>query len=239
VARLGKRYRKFKPKSRHRFGILRRLIRWTFIIVVAAYGLVALTLAGLRWINPPYTAVHIERRIESWRQHLPYHKRYVFVPLARISPSLQHAAVAAEDARFFQHHGFDWTEIRNAVEENLEDDQGRGASTITQQLVKNLFLTTGRSILRKGMEFALVPLTEAILPKRRILELYLNVIEWGPGVYGGEAASRYYYNLPAAQVSREQAARLAAILPAPRTRKPAQMNERSVRIMERMRQMGW
>ena len=115
----------------------------------------------------------------------------------------------------------------------------RGASTITQQLVKNLFLTTSRSFVRKGIEFTLVPLAERILGKRRILELYLNVIEWGPGVYGAEAAAQYHYGIPAARVNREQGARLAAILPSPLRRRPARMNEYSARILERMSKMGW
>jgi monofunctional biosynthetic peptidoglycan transglycosylase len=129
--------------------------------------------------------------------------------------------------------------VRIAVEENLEDGRVRGASTITQQLVKNLFLTTSRSFVRKGVEFTLVPLAERILGKRRILELYLNVIEWGPGVYGAEAAAQYHFGMPAARVNREQGARLAAILPSPLRRRPARMNEYSALILERMSKMGW
>jgi monofunctional biosynthetic peptidoglycan transglycosylase len=126
----------------------------------------------------------------------------------------------------------------------LEDDVnrhrlGRGGSTITQQLVKNLFLTTERSFVRKGVESSLVPLLEAFLTKDRILELYLNVIEWGPGIFGAEAASEHYYHTHAADVTREQAARLAAIIPAPLKRKPAQMNEYSSEILYRMQQTGW
>jgi monofunctional biosynthetic peptidoglycan transglycosylase len=116
---------------------------------------------------------------------------------------------------------------------------GRGGSTITQQLVKNLFLTTERSFVRKAVESSLVPLVEAFLTKDRILELYLNVIEWGPGIYGAEAASEHYYHLHASQVSREQAARLAAIIPAPLKRKPERMNEYSAVILDRMAQTGW
>ena len=111
------------------------------------------------------------------------------MPLARIAPELQHAVIAAEDGRFYQHHGIDWKEVQKVVDQDLDDGRiGRGGSTITQQLVKNLFFTTSRSFLRKGIEFTLAPVAELILPKQRILELYLNVIEWGPGVYGAEAA---------------------------------------------------
>jgi monofunctional biosynthetic peptidoglycan transglycosylase len=148
--------------------------------------------------------------------------------------------IAAEDARFYQHHGFDWQAIQIAAEDDLEGGRRiRGGSTLTQQLVKNLFFGTGRSILRKGAEFTLVPVAELVLGKRRILELYLNVVEWGPGVYGAEAACRYHYRIGARSVGREDGARLAAILPAPLKRRPERMNHYSELILERMRQMGW
>ena len=207
--------------------------------VLAYYGLLAVALILLRWIDPPTTAVQIERRIDASIEHRAYRKRYSFVPFGQISPHLQHAVVAAEDARFFHHHGFDWKEIGNAVEQDLGDGRKRGASTITQQLVRNLFLSTGRSVLRKGVEFSIVPLAEGILSKQRILELYLNVIEWGPGIYGAEAASRYYFGLPASRIGREQAAELAEILPAPLHRKPDHLTQYGARILERMRQMGF
>ena len=127
--------------------------------------------------QPRYTS---QRRLQAWFHHTPYHERYKFIPLSQISPDLQHAVIAAEDARFYQHHGFDWHEIQIAAEEDLEGDRTRGASTITQQLVKNLFFGTGRSILRKGAEATLVPVAEFVLGKQRILEIYLNVVEWGP-----------------------------------------------------------
>ena len=225
-------------KSRRR-GVLRRLAWWCLLAAVCAWGVMALAMAGLRWIDPPFTAVQVERRVEAFVHGSAYRKRYTFVPLARVSPAFQHAVVAAEDARFFEHHGFDWHEIRTAIDQKLDDGRGRGASTITQQLVKNLFLTTRRSWIRKGVEFTLVPVAEAVLGKRRILELYINVIEWGPGVYGAEAAARYYYSVPAARIGREQGARLAAVLPAPRRRRPERMREYSSQILERMGQMGW
>ncbi len=197
-------------------------------------------LVAARWIDPPTTAVHIERRLQAWIHLRPYHARYTFIPLNQISPDLQHAVVAAEDARFYQHHGFDWHQIQIAAEGDLQrGGRTRGASTITQQLVKNLFFGTGRSFLRKGAEFTLVPVAELVLGKRRILELYLNVIEWGPGIYGAESASHYYYRTSARDLDREQSARLAAILPAPLRRHPERMNHYSDLILERMRQMGW
>ena len=216
-----------------------RLLRLAFAFVLAFYLSVILGLVTLRSINPPTTAVQVERRIAASIHHAPYHKRCVFVPLDRISPDFQHAVIAAEDSRFYQHHGFDWEEVRIAVEEDREGGRLRGASTITQQLARNLFLSTGRSFIRKGVEFTLVPLAERILGKRRILELYLNVAEWGNGVYGAEAAAQYHYGIAAARINRDQGARLAAILPSPVRRKPARMNELSLRILERMSKMGW
>jgi monofunctional biosynthetic peptidoglycan transglycosylase len=121
----------------------------------------------------------------------------------------------------------------------MEGDRTRGASTITQQLVKNLFFGTGRSFLRKGVEATLVPVAEIALGKRRILEIYLNVVEWGPGIYGADAACRYYDETAARNIDRDQGARLAAILPAPLRRRPERMNNYSAIILDRMSQMGW
>ena len=167
-------------------------------LVVGLYALCGAGIVLLRWINPWTTTVQMERRVQALRAHRPYKKRYEFVPLARISLNLQHAVVAAEDGRFRQHHGFDWVEMQKVLEDDMKRHRlGRGGSTITQQLVKNLFLTTERSFVRKGVESSLVPLMEAFLTKDRILELYLNVIEWGPGIYGAEAASEHYYHVHA------------------------------------------
>jgi len=207
--------------------------------VVLIWVLAALMLAAARWIDPPTTAVHIQRRLQAWIHRTPYHERYKFIPLSQISPDLQHSVIAAEDARFYQHHGFDWRQIQIAAEDDLEGGRIRGASTITQQLVKNLFFGTSRSFLRKGAEFTLVPVAEFVLGKRRILEVYLNVVEWGPGIYGAESACRYYDGTAARNIGRQQAARLAAILPAPLKRRPERMNNYSELILERMRQMGW
>ena len=196
-------------------------------------------LVAVRWIDPPTTAVHIERRLQAWIHHRPYHKRYEFVPLSRISPDLQHAVIAAEDERFYQHHGFDWHAIEIAAENDVEGGRVRGGSTITQQLVKNLFFGTGRSILRKGAEFTLVPVAELVLRKQRILELYLNVVEWGPGVYGAQSVCRYYYRTSARNIDREQSAQLAAVLPLPLKRRPDHMSHYTEVILERMRDLGW
>ena len=226
-------------KRTRRNSRLSSLIRWLFIFIVLLWSLAALTLVAARWIDPPTTAVHMQRRVQAWVLNKPYQDHYQFVPLSQISPDLQHAVIAAEDARFYQHHGFDWHAIEIAAEGDMQGGRIRGGSTITQQLVKNLFFGTGRSFLRKGAEFTLVPVAELVLGKRRILELYLNVVEWGPGIYGAESACRTYYKAPARTLGRQQSAQLAAILPAPLKRRPERMGQYSAIIQERMRQMNW
>jgi monofunctional biosynthetic peptidoglycan transglycosylase len=214
-------------------------VRWLAIAVVLLWSVAALLLVVARWIDPPTTAVHVERRLQAWIHHKPYREHYKFIPLSQISPNLQHAVISAEDARFYEHHGFDWHAIQIDAEDDMEGGRTRGASTITQQLVKNLFFGTSRSIIRKGAEASLVPVAEFALGKQRILELYLNVVEWGPGIYGADAACRYHYGGSARSIGREEAARLAAILPAPLKRRPERMNHYSAAILERMRQVGW
>lgn len=213
---------------------------WLGIGVVCLWVVAALMLVAARWVDPPTTAVHMERRAQAWLAGKPYHERYEFVPLRQISPELQHAVIAAEDARFYQHHGFDWQAMELAAENDVNGGRRlRGGSTITQQLVKNLFFGTERSLVRKGVEFTLVPVAEVVLGKQRILELYLNEVEWGPGIYGAEAATEYYYRRPARGMGAEDAARMAAILPAPLKRRPERMDRYSGIILERMREMGW
>ena len=221
-------------------GWLRAILGGVAALVAAFYLFSLAALVAFRRVDPPLTMVQAQRRVEAWLRHKPYTRRQHWVPLDGISPDLQHAVISAEDGRFFQHHGIDWQEVQKVVDQDVEDGRlGRGGSTITQQLVKNLFFTTSRSILRKAIEFTLAPLAEKILPKKRILELYLNVIEWGPGIYGAEAAARAWYGVPAARLNREQAARLAAIIPSPLRRKPARMNTYSADILHRMQQTGW
>ena len=215
------------------------VMKWVAIWIAGAWLLAALSLVALRFIDPPTDAVHMERRVQSWIHRKPYHEKYTFVPLSQISPDLQHAVIAAEDGRFYQHHGFDWQAIQIAAEDDMKGGRIRGGSTITQQLVKNLFFGTGRSFLRKGAEFTLVPVAELVLGKQRILELYLNLVEWGPGVYGADEACRNYFKISARTVGRQQSAELAAILPRPLKRKPERMTHYSGLILDRMREMGW
>ena len=220
-------------------GFPRSIVPWLLIGLASLWSFAALLLLLARWVDPPTTAVQIERRMQAAVHGEPYRKRYEFIPLGQISPNLQHAVIAAEDGRFYQHDGFDWHQIQIAAAEDWEGTRTRGASTLTQQLVKNLFFGTSRSFLRKGVEATLVPVAELVLGKKRILEIYLNVVEWGPGIYGADAAIHYHYQTTARNLSREQAARLAAILPAPLKRRPARMNQYSALIQLRMRQMGW
>jgi monofunctional biosynthetic peptidoglycan transglycosylase len=221
--------------------VFRRILIFVVGVVAAVYVFWAVALFALKVVNPPTTGVQIQRRVESWVRHTPYRKRQTFVPLSKISPELQHAVISAEDGRFYQHHGIDWDETEKVAEETQEKGELiRGASTIPQQLVKNLFFTTHRNPLRKLAEYTLAPMADRILGKRRELELYLNVVEWGPGgVYGIEQGARYHYHVSAARLDREQAARLAAILPAPRRWHPARMDDYSAIILARMEKAGW
>jgi monofunctional biosynthetic peptidoglycan transglycosylase len=213
----------------------------TLAALLSTYLGVCILLLSLytHWM-PPTTGVRIQRQVEAFIADTPYTPQSTPVPASAIADHLEHAVVAAEDARFYTHHGIDWIAIREAVEDNLERGTAwRGGSSITQQLVKNLFMTTHSTLLRKGLELPLAYAADFILPKARILELYLNVVEWGPGVFGAEAAARYHYGLSADALSRYQSAALAACLPNPRSRTPAQMTSYTYRILGRMRQHGW
>jgi monofunctional glycosyltransferase len=202
----------------------RSVARWTLWIVAA---IVAVPLLWIAWIaahigwyrdHPPRETAFMAQRMSEARARNPKAElRYTWVPFERVSRELPRALIASEDSKFAEHSGFDWEGIQNALEKNQK--KGRvvaGGSTITQQLAKNLFLSPEKSYLRKGQEAVATVLLEAMLSKRRILELYLNVIEWGNGVFGAEAAARRYFGIPAARLSAEQAARLAAMAPAPR-----------------------
>jgi len=217
-----------------------RLIKLCLLLVAGLYLFWISALVMMKWVDPPTTGVQIQRYVEAKIDGKPYRKKIVFKPISQISIQLQHAVIASEDERFYTHHGVDWEETKKVAAASEETGKlGRGASTITQQLVKNLFFTTHRNPLRKAFEYTLAPLADTILGKRRELELYLNVVEWGPGVWGAEAAAQYHYHTTAAKLDREQAARLAACLPAPRRYKPARMNDFSASIMDRMRMMNW
>jgi monofunctional glycosyltransferase len=227
---------KGRPKKKRSW--LTKILLWIAGLLACFYFGCACLIFSLRFLNPPTTAVQIQRQVAALIKRRPYHMRYLFVPLKRIAPDLQDAAIAAEDGRFYVHHGFDWVEMQKVMKTDLaKHSLGRGASTITQQLAKNLFLGTERSVIRKGIEFTIVPVIELMLTKNRILELYLNVIEWGPGIFGAEAAAEHWYHVPASRLSRDQSARLAAIIPNPVKRSPANENEYGEEIQERMKKM--
>ena len=198
-----------------------RVVGLVLLALVALFVLVQSYFAAMiLWyrFQPPRETAFMAQRLEELRAKDPKATlRYTWVPYARISTPLKRAVIAAEDAKFVEHGGFDWEGIAKAREKN--DRKGRvvaGGSTITQQLAKNLFLSPEKSYLRKGQEAIITAMMEAMLPKQRILELYLNVIEWGNGVFGAEAAARRYYNAPAASLGAEASARLASMIPSPR-----------------------
>ncbi len=221
---------------------IRRAIGLILLGLLVYHSFIFFQVLRLRRTNPGMTALMRERAQQARAQGKMPRRVQIWIPYERISPHLVRAVLAGEDPRFFVHHGFDWDQIREALRENLEEGEiVRGASTITQQLAKNLFLSTARNPLRKLHEAVITVELEMVLGKRRILELYLNVIEWGDGIYGVEAAARHYFGLSAAALTPEQAAFLAAIIPNPReTYNPAkypQRVERRRRIIQR--RMRW
>jgi monofunctional biosynthetic peptidoglycan transglycosylase len=185
-------------------------------VVILYQGWIVFSIFRYRSSNPSSTAMMDQRASEARARGDDIKRVQMWIPYDRISRNLTRAVLAGEDSRFFDHAGFDWEEIRKALEEDWNEGQfKRGASTITQQLAKNLFLSTSKNPLRKLHEALITKEMEWILGKRRILEIYLNVIEWGDGVYGAEAAARTYFNTSAAAVSADQAAFLSAIIPSP------------------------
>jgi monofunctional glycosyltransferase len=194
-----------------------RTLRWTFGILLAGILSSVLAVLALRWIDPPISAFMIEAKVTSWFDDSKRFKLdHRWVDLGEISPNLALAVVASEDQKFPEHWGFDVQAIEKAYQMNQHSHRVRGASTITQQVAKNLFLWSGRSYFRKGVESWFTLLAEGFLPKRRILEIYLNVAEFGPGIYGAEAAAQRLFHKPAARLTRSDAALLAAVLPNPK-----------------------
>jgi len=222
--------------------VRRALIVALVAVAALAFGWVGWIAAHIGWYRydaPRETAFMAQRLAEARAKNPNASLQYRWVPYSRISAHLKRAMIAAEDSKFSEHGGFDWEGIQSALEKNRR--KGRvvaGGSTITQQLAKNLFLSSSRSYWRKAQEAVVTVLLEAMLSKQRIFELYLNVIEWGNGVFGAEAAARRYFGVSAAQLSIEQAARLAAMTPAPRLfeRNPdsAYLTGRTATIIARM-----
>ena len=219
---------------------MRAALRVAVLAVVGYLVACVALLAAYRVVPPPVTTVQIQTALgDALDGESP---GFAYRPVGEDDQDadVRHAVVASEDARFYSHAGFDLVEIRAAREDAERRGRApRGASTLTQQLVKNLFLTNGRSYVRKAFEVPLTLAAELILPKERILTLYLNVAEWGPGVFGIEAAAQHHYGTTAGALSRNQAARLAAVLPNPIERSPGDMGQTAARIQTRMRQMGY
>jgi monofunctional biosynthetic peptidoglycan transglycosylase len=219
--------------------VARRAGRAALVIAAAYYALCIALLVVYRFVSPPITGVQLERHIGALLSRHEYDAEKRFVPYDRIPQHVARAVLAAEDGRFWNHWGFDIKEMRAAGAEVLEGEIPRGASTITQQLMKNLFGTTSRNPVRKLYDMALTPAAEIILGKRRILELYLNNAEWGPGIFGIEAGARHHYGTSVRGLSRAQAAGLAALLPNPRQRTPESTSEYRSQILRRMASRGW
>ena len=241
-----------------------RLIRYVIygVLGIIVGGLIfeAVTLPNFSVLgqqNPATTSLIEARNREARRKSVEPKRFQIWVPLERISPNLQRAVIAGEDSNFATHNGFDYEAIQRAWEHAQKEaekearqtgendswfpqlpDFKRGASTISQQLVKNLYLSSERSFMRKGQEALITYFMERNLPKKRILEVYLNVIEWGDGVYGAEAASQYYFKKPAANLNARESAFLSAMIPNPRTVFNPQVNPKRVARRQRIIMRG-
>lgn len=217
------------------------LRRWIKRIVVVGIVLLLMPvpmILGLWVVQPPMTAVMAQQtlgRLVSGDR--PLWPRHTTMSRDKISTNLRRAVIASEDDRFYEHHGIDFVEINKALERRKRTGKLRGASTITQQVAKNLFLWNGRSYIRKGLELYLTLLLELLLSKERILDVYLNMAEWGPSTYGAEAAAQLHFGKSAAQLTRDESARLAAILPSPKRWSPTGSiaTRRAAVIAQRMR----
>jgi monofunctional biosynthetic peptidoglycan transglycosylase len=202
------------------------------------------SLQDLRKENPGVTALMTQRITEAESEGKKFSIQQSWVPLSKISPHLVHAVVTSEDGTFYEHAGIDWYELEESIEKNLEKGKpARGGSTITQQLSKNLFFSTSKSYGRKAKEMIVALRMERRLSKKRILELYLNIIEWGNGIFGAEAAARKYFGKSAALLTREESARMAAVIPSPLRHAPnagsAYVARRSSLILNRMASRGY
>lgn len=229
---------------------MKSLWRWCWRLMLLA--LIALTIVQIWFLahvwlwatHNPDSSAFMRARLAVMQEENPAARlQHRWVPYARISVHLKRAVVAAEDAKFTHHAGFDWEEMRKAYETNVREGEiVRGASTISQQLAKNLFLSGQRTWWRKLQEAAITVMIETVMSKRRILELYLNIVEWGEGVFGAEAAARHHYGVSASALTPFQAARLAGILPSPRRYAPgsntAYLQRRAATILARMQDVA-
>jgi monofunctional biosynthetic peptidoglycan transglycosylase len=222
--------------------ILRRILRIVLRIVIFFLLVSAGSVLLFRWVRVPLTPLMLIRCKEQFSDNKKVTLKHDWVSLEAVSPHLQLAVVCSEDQNYLSHGGFDWMAIRKAMKHNESRKKLRGGSTISQQTAKNVFLWPGRSYLRKAFEAYFTLLTELLWSKERILEVYLNSIEMGDGVYGAEAAARHWFNKSAANLSPDESAAIAAILPDPRRLKAnpagAYISRRKVWIREQMRNWG-
>ncbi|WP_223787230.1 monofunctional biosynthetic peptidoglycan transglycosylase [Marinicella meishanensis] len=221
-------------------GFFRRLRRWLIRLTLLWLVVTLMGVLSLRWFNPPTTAFMLQRAYGD--AHPATELRHQWRDLAAINPALAMSVIAAEDQKFADHWGFDVAAIQQVLEDRQAGKSMRGASTISQQLSKNLFLWPGRSWLRKGLEVYFTAAIESLLPKRRILELYLNLVEFGDGIYGAEAAAQSIFGVSATALTAQQSALLAARLPAPKTYAinppSAYMQQRARWIQQQIKQLG-
>lgn len=228
---------------KQRRGRVRRWARRLALLAVALLATTVLQVGALRFVDPPFSAFMAGRQLEAWAGgDGGFRVAYDWRDFDAISPHVAVAVIAAEDQRFADHHGFDLVAIEQARQAHARGGRLRGASTISQQVAKNLFLWNGRSWVRKGIEAWYTLLLEALWPKQRILEVYVNVAEFGDGVYGAQAAARTWFGRDAADLAPWQAARLAAVLPSPRRysvpRPGPYVTRRTEAIQRQMRQIG-
>lgn len=218
--------------------LLRRLIKLLFWLTAFSVLLVAV----FRWVPPPITGLMIERKVESWASGEPIDLQRSWRPWQTLPDDLKMAVIAAEDQKFADHWGFDIAAIRAAFAHNERGGSLRGASTLSQQVAKNLFLWSGRSWIRKGLEVWFTGWIELLWPKQRILEVYLNSVEWGDGIFGAQAAAQHHFGIGASYLSTAQASQLAAVLPNPREwnagRPGPHVRQRASWIRQQMRQLG-
>lgn len=238
--------RRKKKRSRKRknnpspsiMSVIRRILIWTRNLAFILVGLSLLATLTLRWINPPYTSFMLVQRIST--DFTPY--KINWVAIENISPNLLIAVVASEDQKFPQHHGFDFKAIQSALEENKKQKRIRGASTITQQVAKNVFLWPKKSFFRKGLEAYFSLLIEMLWPKWRILEVYVNVAEFGPNVFGAKNAAYTHFKKTSKQLTQNEASTLAAVLPNPHKLHASQpshyVQKRAADISTQVRSLG-
>ncbi len=230
------------PSSRDYVHMLRALLRRLIKLLLWLAALSVLLVLVLRWVPPPVTALMIERKIESWSDGQSIDLQRSWRPWKVLPDDLKMAVIAAEDQKFAKHWGFDIAAIRAAFAHNERGGSLRGASTLSQQVAKNLFLWSGRSWVRKGLEVWFTGWIELLWPKKRILEVYLNSVEWGNGIFGAEAAAQHHFGVGAAHLSATQASQLAAVLPNPREwnagRPGPHVRQRAGWIRQQVRQLG-